>query len=149
MSGAPPRSCSDLTGTTTTGDIVPTPPREANGRESVLAAYREHLQAMVDGDTDTLDELLADGFTLTHMTGYMQPKEEWLAEMRAGLFRYHHIDEGSTTVDLQADVARVVARTVTDATVYGTRAGWRLQLTLEYVKTGEQWIARQSVATTW
>ena len=128
---------------------MPTPPTDDDARDGVLAAYREHLQAMTDGDTDTLGELLDDDFTLTHMTGYVQRKAQWLAEMRAGQFRYHHIDEGATTVELQTGHARVVGRTVTDATVYGSRADWRLQLTLEYENRGGQWVALHSVATTW
>jgi ketosteroid isomerase-like protein len=128
---------------------VPTPPGDDDARDGVLTAYREHLQAMTDGDTDTLDELLDDDFTLTHMTGYVQPKAQWLAEMRGGQFRYHHIEEGATTVELHSGRARVVGRTVTDATVYGTRADWRLQLTLQYENKGGHWVALHSVATTW
>ncbi|NEA64018.1 DUF4440 domain-containing protein [Streptomyces sp. SID12488] len=48
---------------------MPASPDE-NPRNEVLAAYRAHLRAMTDGDTDTLDDLLDDGFTLTHITGY-------------------------------------------------------------------------------
>ncbi|MFD7117839.1 hypothetical protein ACFWAA_12405 [Streptomyces sp. NPDC059922] len=39
---------------------------------------------MVEGDTPSLDDLLDEGLTLTHMTGYVQPTAEWLAEMRPG-----------------------------------------------------------------
>ncbi|WP_460111598.1 nuclear transport factor 2 family protein [Streptomyces sp. YKOK-J1] len=31
------------------------------------------------------------GFTLTHMTGYVQPKAAQLAQMRPGRFVYHSI----------------------------------------------------------
>ncbi|MET9460679.1 hypothetical protein ABZY05_37290 [Streptomyces canus] len=37
--------------------------------------------------TEALDNLLADGCTLTHITGYVRPKDEWLSQMRAGLAR--------------------------------------------------------------
>ncbi|KUN59168.1 hypothetical protein AQJ46_40560 [Streptomyces canus] len=43
--------------------------------------------------TEALDNLLADGCTLTHITGYVQPKGEWLSQMRAGQFLYHGIEE--------------------------------------------------------
>jgi hypothetical protein len=39
---------------------------------------------MTSSDTGALDELLADDFALTHLTGYAQPKNEWLAQLRAG-----------------------------------------------------------------
>ncbi|MDO0917301.1 nuclear transport factor 2 family protein [Streptomyces sp. DT2A-34] len=90
---------------------------DENAREEVLAAYRAHLQAMADGDTDALDDLLDDGFTLTHITGYQQPKAEWLSQMRAGQFVYHSVIEKNVTVDVQGDAARLVGRIVTEATV--------------------------------
>ncbi|SOD79106.1 protein of unknown function [Streptomyces sp. 1222.2] len=122
---------------------------DANAREEVLAAYRAHLRAMADGDTDSLDDLLDDGFTLTHITGYQQPKAEWLSQMRAGQFVYHSVSEKNVTVDVEGDTARLVGRIVTEATVYGTHADWPLQFTMDWARGGETWTALRSVATTW
>jgi hypothetical protein len=122
---------------------------DANAREEVLAAYRAHLRAMADGDTDALDDLLDDGFTLTHITGYQQPKAEWLSQMRAGQFVYHSVVEKNVIVDVEGDTVRLVGRIVTEATVYGTHADWPLQFTMDWARGGEAWIALRSVATTW
>jgi ketosteroid isomerase-like protein len=118
-------------------------------REEVIDAYRAHLRAMTEGDTDALDDMLDDDFTLTHITGYRQPKAEWLSQMRAGQFVYHGVEERNVTVDVEGDKARLVGRIVTDATVYGTHADWRLQLTMDYAREGDNWIALRSVARTW
>ncbi|KOU73311.1 hypothetical protein ADK57_08935 [Streptomyces sp. MMG1533] len=107
------------------------------------------MEAMNEGDTEALDAMLDDGFTLTHMTGYVQPKTEWLSQMRDGRFVYHAIDEKNTALDIEGDTVRLVTRTVTDATVYGTRANWRLQLTTDYARTGNTWAMIRTVATTW
>lgn len=115
----------------------------------VVEAYRALLRAMVEGDTDSLDELLDEDFTLTHMTGYVQPKREWLAQIRDGHFDYHGVEEKDVTVEVEGGTARLVGRTVTDATVYGTRAPWRLQLALDYALTDGAWIALRSVASSW
>lgn len=133
----------------TTGEPgVPTSP-EDSARHDVLDAYRAHLRAMVTGDTDALGALLADDFSLTHMTGYVQPAAEWLSQIDDGQFTYHRVDERSTNLDLHDDAARIVGRIVTDATVYGTRASWRLQLELDYVRCNDTWLAVRSVASTW
>jgi len=50
---------------------------------AVRANYEAQRRAMVAGDADALGALLADGFTLTHMTGYPQPMAEWLADVRS------------------------------------------------------------------
>ncbi|MCX5358454.1 nuclear transport factor 2 family protein [Streptomyces sp. NBC_00124] len=127
---------------------MPASPDES-AREAVHAAYRAHLQAMTDGDTDALDDLLDEGFTLTHITGYQQPKAEWLSQMRAARFIYHGVIEKNVTVDVEGDTARLVGRIVTEATVYGTHADWPLQFTMDYARDGETWTALRSVATTW
>ena len=124
-----------------TSEAAPTP------RDEVLDAFRAQLRALTDGDTDALDDLLADGSTLTHMTSYVQPKQEWLAQMREGRFDYHSIVDLDVEVD--GDTARLVGRTVTDATVYGTRADWRLQLTVDYAYENDAWIVVGSAASTW
>jgi hypothetical protein len=115
----------------------------------ILAQYQGQLDAMGRGDTAALDELLDDRFTLTHITGYRQRKTEWLSEMRAGQFRYHRIDQRSATVALAGDTATLVGRFVVDATVYGSRSRWRLQLAQTYTRLADHWTTTASVATTW
>jgi hypothetical protein len=137
-----------ITRTTRKGATMPAP-SDDSARAEVIAAYRAHLRAMTDGDTDALDDLLDDGFTLTHITGYEQPKAEWLSQMRAERFVYHGVMEKNVTADVEGGKARLVGRIVTDATVYGTHADWRLQLTMDYARENGTWTALRSVATTW
>ncbi|KRE67285.1 hypothetical protein ASG92_14820 [Arthrobacter sp. Soil736] len=118
-------------------------------RSEILDNYRAQLRAMVDGDTDVLGGLLTGDFTLTHMTGYLQAKQEWLAQMRAGQFVYHDAQEKDVTLDVDGDTARLVGRIVTDAAVYGSRAKWPLQLTMDFIRTDGRWLASRSEATTW
>ncbi|MFJ8048360.1 nuclear transport factor 2 family protein [Streptomyces luteogriseus] len=125
------------------------PAGRKSAREEILDAHSAYLDAMLEGDTEALDDMLDDDFTLSHMTGYEQPKAEWLAQMRDGRFVYHTIDASNTTLDIQGDTARLVIRTVTDATVYGTRANWRLQLAADYTRRGDAWATLRTVATTW
>ena len=122
---------------------------EEQDRAEILRNYRAQLQAMVDGDTAALGGLLTENFSLTHMTGYFQPKQEWLAEMRAGQFQYHDTQEKDTSIALEDSTARLVGRIVTDATVYGARAKWRLQLAMEFTRRNGTWLASRSEATTW
>ncbi|MFJ8716420.1 nuclear transport factor 2 family protein [Streptomyces violaceus] len=125
------------------------PSADQRAREEILDAHRAYLDAMDEGDTKALDDLLDDSFTLTHMTGYVQPKAEWLAQIRQDRFVYHAIDEKKRTLDIDGDWARLVARTVTDATVYGTRADWRLKLATDYARQDDTWATVRTVATTW
>lgn len=81
------------------------PSADQMAREQIPQAHRAYLDATDEGDTEPLDDMLDDGFTLTHMTGHVQPKAEWLAQMREGQFVHHTIDEKNLTLDIKGDTA--------------------------------------------
>ncbi|MFB9572797.1 alcohol dehydrogenase catalytic domain-containing protein [Streptomyces yanii] len=138
------------TGTPVTARKPNTEPAATTDHAGVVSAYRTYLQAIIDGDTAALDALLDDEFTLTHMTGYVQPKAEWLSQIRAGQFVYHSIEEKGLDVDTGgAGAVRLAGRTLTDATVYGTRAEWRLRLIVDFARHDDTWTVLRAVATTW
>jgi hypothetical protein len=86
----------------------------AQAAEAARTNYQAQRDAMVAGDADALGALLADGFTLTHMTRYLQPKVEWLADVRSGEMTYDAIQDVDVTVDVDADTPVLTARTHTD-----------------------------------
>ncbi|WP_069628761.1 nuclear transport factor 2 family protein [Streptomyces niveus] len=111
--------------------------------EDLRDVHRAYLDAMREGDTQALDDLLGEDYTLTHMTGYVQPKAEWLAQMRQDRFVYHSITEQDITWEIEGDrTARLTVRTVTDATVYGTRSDWRLLLSTDHTRHDGVWCRR-------
>lgn len=115
----------------------------------IEAAFAAFAAAMQEGDTDQLRRLTCDGFTLAHITGYVQPGDDWLAEMRQGQFLYHRIDVQDLRVTVDGASAHLVARTLTDARVYDSRHEWRLQLELDYARQGNLRRAEGAVATLW
>ena len=78
---------------------------------AVCTNYQAQREAMVAGDAEALAALLMNGFTLTHMTGFRQPKAEWLADVRSGVMTYHVIDDVDVSVDLEGGAPVVTART--------------------------------------
>jgi hypothetical protein len=63
---------------------------------------------------------------------------------------YHNIKEKGLDVHTDAAGAvRLVGRTLIGATVYGTRAEWRLRLTVDFTRHDATWTAVRTVATTW
>jgi hypothetical protein len=127
------------------------PSPDLKTRAEVIDAYRAQLRAMTDGDTEALDALLDDGFTLTDITGHERSKDEWLAQIRAGEFTCHGVEEKTVTVDADADggTARLVGRIIVDADLHGSHADWRLQLNTAYARVGGDWIALRSVTRNW
>jgi hypothetical protein len=106
-------------------------------------------EAMVAGDLAGLDAILADGFTLTHMTGYVQAKAEWLDAIETGQMQYHRMETVEATLSTEGAVPALTARTLTDATIWGSRATWRLTLRSWFEPHGDDWVIARTVASTW
>jgi len=114
----------------------------------LVQAYRDMYLGMVGRDIGLLDGLLDVGYTLTHMTGYQQSRSEWLAQVSSGEMRYHDAQERSVAVQVTGDTAVLVGRSIVNATIWGSRGTWPLQLTTNYQLVNGGWIALSTVATT-
>jgi uncharacterized protein DUF4440 len=125
------------------------PPGEQRADAAVRANYEAQCHAMVAGDADALDVLLAEDFTLVHMTGYRQPKDEWLADVRSGAMTYHEMEDVAVSVDASSGVPVLTARTRTVATIWGASGTWPLQLQITFERAGASWVAAGTVASTW
>ncbi|WP_193909420.1 nuclear transport factor 2 family protein [Cellvibrio polysaccharolyticus] len=121
---------------------------ESTVEEEVKTVFRRIYAAMLEADTVALAALLDENFTLTHMTGRLQQKHEWLADITAGRMIYHAVTEVSSTVRIADNVAVLVGRDVVNSTIYGGRGQWNLQLTTEFTKRDGQWMATRMLATT-
>jgi hypothetical protein len=116
---------------------------------AVRANYEDQRRAMVVGDADALGALLAEDFTLTHMTGYRQPRAEWLADVRSGAMTYHAVEDVEVSVDVSRGSPVLTARTQTVATIWGGHGTWPLQLRIAFPFDGTAWLASSTVASTW
>jgi hypothetical protein len=121
--------------------------QDAGAESAVRANFEAQRRAMVAADADALGALLTDGFTLTHMTGYRQPKVEWLDDVRSGALTYHSIDDVAVSVEVSAGSPVLTARTRTVATIWGGSGTWRLQLRIRFTFDGASWLAADSVAS--
>ena len=122
----------------------------SDDRAEILGALRAYHTAMVAARTDDLDALLDHDYALVHITGYVQPKDEWFDVLRTGRFDYHRIDvdEGSLSVTVTGPTAVVTGRGIFDATINGMRSPWRLQFTLRLARRRDQWIITHARYTT-
>lgn len=111
--------------------------------------YGAQRDSMLAGDADTLGQLLAEDFTLTHMTGYEQSRDEWLAQVASGEMTYHRILDVAVTVRADSGEPVLTARTRTDAAIWGGRGTWPLQLEIHFIRATGQWLAAYTVASIW
>ena len=114
----------------------------------VLAVTRQLTQLMIERDTIAMNEILDKNYTLTHMTGYVQPKSEWFAEVERESMKYYSAKEVAYTVKIDGNQAEVIQQNLVDARIWGSRNTWRLQQVFQLEKRDGSWIILNSVATT-
>ncbi|WP_354246260.1 nuclear transport factor 2 family protein [Arthrobacter sp. UYEF20] len=116
---------------------------------AVRALHEALCEAMVAGDVAALESILTDEFTLTHMTGYVQSKSEWLDAIETRQMQYLRMETVEATIGTEGTTPGLTTRTLTDATIWGSRATWRLTLRSWFEPRGDEWVIARTVASTW
>lgn len=114
----------------------------------IIALTRKLTQLMIERNTAEINRILDKDFTLTHITGYVQPKEEWFAEIEKESMKYYSYKELNTSVKINGDKAEFIGQNMLDARIWGSRNNWRLQQTMQLEKRNGKWIILKSVAKT-
>ena len=119
-----------------------------NDEAAVLATVRQLAQLMIARDTASMNTILDDHYTLTHMTGYVQPKSEWFGEVEKESMKYYSAEEVDHVVKVNGNRAEVIIKNRVDARIWGNRNTWRLQQKMKLEKRDGKWIILQSVVST-
>lgn len=120
-------------------------------KEAIIELYRQENQAMVDEDIVKLNEILAPSMQLQHMTGYMQPKLEWIDQIQNGEMKYFSsIEENIKEIVIEGNSASLVGQNKVMASVWGSQvATWPLQMKMEFTKSNGKWIIANQIASTY
>lgn len=118
-------------------------------KDVIAELYGQMYRCMIDKDTATLGNMLADGFVLVHMTGMHQAKSVYLRCIADGTLNYYSCTEARLDIKVDGDEARMTGRSRVNAAVFGGgRHTWPLQLDITLVKIDGRWLitgARASV----
>ncbi|MGG3693737.1 nuclear transport factor 2 family protein [Heyndrickxia ginsengihumi] len=116
-------------------------------QQKILETYQRIDEAMVKKDTDTLDNILDDGYVLVHMTGYHQKKQEWLEQIENEQMKYFKTVPQKTTITVDGNTAILICDTKIDARIYGFRTTWSMKMEMYFEKRGEDWCPVNAIAT--
>ncbi len=108
--------------------------------EEVLERFKEFQMAMIEKDSARLDEIMSDNYTLTHMSGKTQTKQEYIDEIMDGTLNYYKsiIDNPQITV-LDETKAILKVDVTLDAKVYGIKGTWTLHSVQSMEKIDNKW----------
>jgi len=107
----------------------------------VLEKFKAFQQAMIDKDAEKLNELMDDDYTLTHMSGKVQTKQEYIDDIINGVLNYYH----STIIEPEINIldekhARFDSDVELDAKVYGIKGTWTLNTCIFLKRIDDGWI---------
>lgn len=86
-----------------------------NDEAEILWVTKQLTELMIKKDTITISKIVDAGFTLTHITGYVQPKSEWFAEIESESMKYYAYKEVKTAVTINGDKATFIGQNLLDA----------------------------------
>jgi hypothetical protein len=114
----------------------------------ILEVTRQLTLWMIERNTVDMNKTVDEKFTLTHITGYVQQKDEWFAEIEKESMKYYSVKEVKHSVTINGDRATFMNQNLLDARIWGSRNTWRLQQNMQLEKRNGKWIILNSVAKT-
>lgn len=118
--------------------------------KQLIVAYRQMYDFMLTADTSSLKSLLTEGFSLVHITGYEQPRDEWLAHIANGRMRYFSAEEVDVTVvKVEGHLATLRGRNRVRASIWGTQGTWPLQLDIDFTLINGRWLMQHASGSTY
>ncbi|MBF7104238.1 nuclear transport factor 2 family protein [Pediococcus pentosaceus] len=119
--------------------------------EQIVQLYRAENEAMVKKDISRLDMILGDRMTLTHMTGYVQPKLEWIGQIQNEEMQYlESKEEAIKDIRVEENWGQLTGQNLVTAKIWGgSKNVWPLQMKMYFEKNNGRWVISKQVASTY
>lgn len=119
--------------------------------EQIVQLYRAENEAMVKKDISRLDMILGDRMTLTHMTGYVQPKLEWIDQIQNEEMQYlESKEEAIKDIRVEENWGQLMGQNLVTAKIWGgSKNVWPLQMKMYFEKNNGRWVISKQVASTY
>ena len=119
-------------------------------KQQIEALYKHMYRAMIAKDTATLNQVHADEFVLTHMTGMRQPKPVYIQSIANGTLNYYSAEHEQMDIKVDGNRATLTGHSRVNAAVFGGgRHTWQLQLRFQLVKRDGRWQFTAASASTY
>lgn len=119
---------------------VVTDEKLSSDEEAVLHQFKRFQQAMIEKDQDELNELILEDYTLTHMSGKTQTKEEFIEEIMDGTLNYYKSTVINPKISVNGTHAQLIADVTLDAKVYGIKGVWTLHTIADFQLVEGEWL---------
>jgi len=107
--------------------------------EKVKALHKQKFEWLINGKVDSLNALLAPEVNYVHSNGWIQNREEVLADMKSAKLQYKAVEVEDTQVSILENTAIVTGRGTFSGVMNGTAFSVKLLYTEIYVKVLSSW----------
>lgn len=107
--------------------------------EKVNILHKQKFEWLISGKVDSLNALLAAEVNYVHSNGWIQNREEVLADMRSGKLQYKSVEVEDAQVSILENTATVTGRGTFSGVMNGTAFSVKLLYTEVYVKVDGRW----------
>lgn len=95
---------------------------------------------MIAKDTAELNAVFSDDAKLEHMTGLVQPKQDFIKAVEDGTLNYFSVNHEGDEIEIDGDSARMAGRSRVLAAVYGGgRHEWQLLIKSDFRRSDGVW----------
>ncbi len=115
--------------------------------EKLTTTLKEFHQALVDGNTVSINQQTDKALTYGHSNGWVETKTDVIEDLKTGYINYNSFKEDSISVLINGNVASVRFIADINVTLKGTTSDFHLKVLEVWVKKGKRWVlfARQAV----
>lgn len=107
--------------------------------EEIIERFKELNQTMINKDQGRLMEIMAEEATLTHMSGKVQTREEYIGEIMDGTLNYFKCKLKNPQVKIDGDIAILTTDNTLTARVYGISGTWTLDTRATFRRKNDKW----------
>lgn len=107
--------------------------------EASLTADREFFLALVSGEFDNLELILADDFVLIDLSGAVVPKATFIDSLRSGDLQFRAIQPEDVSVHVYGHTALVRGRTAIQGSFKGSPFAFNSRYTHTYFEQVGRW----------
>lgn len=115
--------------------------------EKLVATVKEFHQALVEGNTVSINQQTDKALTYGHSNGWVETKNDVIKDLETGYINYNSFKEDSISLLMNGNVASVRFVADINVTLKGNTSDFHLKVLEVWVKKGKRWLlfARQAV----
>jgi hypothetical protein len=118
-----------------------------NVQEELKKLENDRAQAVLKGDTATLDQMTADDYTVINISGQLLTKAQVLEAIKSGDLKYDQLANNDLQVRVYGDTAVLTGRTAQKGQFKGKDISGQTRFTRVYLKQHGKWQAVAFQAT--